>query len=42
MELLDKHKKEKVIDVITNILTAIHLKKYEDIMIMSTNQRLTI
>ena len=32
MELLDKHKKEKVIDVITNILKAIHLKKYEDIM----------
>lgn len=32
MELLDKYKKEKVIDVITNILKAIHLKKYEDIM----------
>ena len=32
MELLDEYKKEKVIDVITNILTAIHLKKYEDIM----------
>lgn len=32
MELLDKYKKEKVIDVITNILTAIRLKKYEDIM----------
>lgn len=27
MELLDKYKKEKVIDVITNILKAIHLKK---------------
>ena len=32
IELLDKYKKEKVIDVITNILKAIHLKKYEDIM----------
>ena len=32
MELLEKYKKEKVIDVITNILKAIHLKKYEDIM----------
>ena len=32
MELLDMYKKEKVIDVITNILKAIHLKKYEDIM----------
>ena len=32
MELLDKDKKERVIDVITNILKAIHLKKYEDIM----------
>ena len=32
MELLDKYKKENVIDVITNILKAIHLKKYEDIM----------
>ena len=32
MELLDKYKKEKVIYVITNILKAIHLKKYEDIM----------
>lgn len=26
MELLDMYKKEKVIDVITNILKAIHLK----------------
>ena len=26
IELLDKYKKEKVIDVITNILKAIHLK----------------
>lgn len=32
MELLDMYKKEKVIEVITNILKAIHLKKYEDIM----------
>lgn len=32
MELLDKYKKEKVIDVITNILKVIHLIKYEDIM----------
>ena len=32
MELLNMYKKEKVIEVITNILKAIHLKKYEDIM----------
>ena len=32
MELLDMYKKEKVIEVITNILKAIQLKKYEDIM----------
>ena len=39
MGLLDKYikkdenyKKKKVIEVVSNILTAIHLKKYEDIM----------
>ena len=31
MELLDMYKKEKVIEVITNILKDIHLKNYEDI-----------
>ncbi|VTS70963.1 DUF7668 domain-containing protein [Streptococcus australis] len=31
MGLFDKYKKEKVIEVVSNILNAIHLKKYEDI-----------